>query len=233
MCTRYLLLRNAQRLAAGLGVERTPDIGPRYNAAPRQSLPIVRRERRGAKREAVLARWGLEPPAGRASARGPLVNARAETAATRPTFREAFRTRRCLVPADGFYEWERTGGTPLPWLFTPAETDELLLLGGLWAPAATADGAAEDAFTLLTTVPNALVAPLHDRMPVLIPAGAAEAWLDPATPSTALEPLLVPWPAARLHARPVHPRLNRVGCDEPGCLDAPPPCSRQLDLGLG
>ena len=233
MCTRYLLRRPAE-LAAKLGLRSAPAVRPRFNAAPRQRLPIVRRERAETGREAVLARWGF---AGEAAGRAPLINARAETAASKTTFQDSFRRRRCVVPADGFYEWERTGGTPLPWLFEPAEPDELLLLGGLWRESGD-DGApaeAETVFVVLTTAPNALVAPLHDRMPVLVPATALDDWLDPATPPGRLAELLAPRPATSLRAKPVHPRLNKVTCDDRSCLEPPPAAAlaRQLDLGLG
>lgn len=230
MCTRFLLLRNAKALAAELGLVDAPETAPRYNAAPRQLLPIVRRgSAKSARREAVLARWGFEPErTGEAAAnRAPLINARAETAAEKPTFRESFRVRRCVVPADGFYEWERTGGGQQPWLFEPANKGELLLLAGLWV------AAAETEFAVLTTTPNALVAPLHHRMPVLIPTDTLDAWLDPTTPPARVAELLAPWPAQRMRARPVHPRLNKVTCDEPACLEPPPAVLRQLDLGLG
>ena len=229
MCTRYLLLRNARALAAELGLVDAPEIPPRYNAAPRQLLPIVRRGRTGGPgREALLARWGFAPdPVAVGPGRTALINARAETAAEKPTFRDAFRARRCVVPADGFYEWERTAGGPQPWLFEPAAGRSLLLLAGLW----TVEGA-ECAFVVLTTPPNALVAPLHHRMPALLPAPAVDSWLDPATPAERLAALLAPWPATLMRARPVHPRLNKVACDEPGCLEPPPATVRQLDLSL-
>jgi putative SOS response-associated peptidase YedK len=228
MCTRYLLLRRAKALAAALGLDNAPDIAPRYNAAPRQALPIVRHKRSVTKREATLVRWGFEPSGGADGvARGPLINARAETAAERPSFRDSFRTRRCAVPADGFYEWEHTGAGPMPWLFEPASGDELLLFAGLWT------ATPETAFTILTTGPNALIAPFHDRMPALIPLAALDEWLDPATPPPRLAQLLAPWPAEALRARPVHPRLNKATCDEPACLEPPPVTLRQLDLGFG
>lgn len=233
MCTRYLLRRSAE-LAAKLGLPAAPAVPPRFNAAPRQRLPIVRRDPTMTRPAAVLARWGFTDETG---GRAPLINARAETAAAKPTFQDSFRRRRCVVPADGFYEWERTGGTPLPWLFEPAEPDELLLLGGLWRESGDEGGTdgREAAFVVLTTTPNALVAPLHDRMPVLVPATALEAWLDPATPADRLVGLLAPRPAASLRARPVHPRLNKVTCDDASCLEPPPAAAlaRQLDLGLG
>ncbi|MFT3830922.1 MAG: SOS response-associated peptidase [Opitutaceae bacterium] len=230
MCTRFLLLRNAKALAAELGLVGVPEVGPRYNAAPRQLLPIVRRRSaKAAEREAVLARWGFgsKLPSEGAAGRAPLINARAETAAEKPTFRESFRLRRCVVPADGFYEWERTGGGQQPWLFESADKGELLLLAGLWTETADTE------FAVITTMPNTLVAPLHHRMPALIPTGSLDAWLDPATSLARVADLLTPWPAEQMRARPVHPRLNKVTCDEPACLEPPPNVLRQLDLGLG
>lgn len=232
MCTRYLLLRPAAKLGAALGIPDFPSSSPRYNAAPRQALPVVRRETGSRRREAALLRWGLVPAwAPTPATAAPLINARAESAAGKPAFRDAFRHRRCAMPADGFYEWQRTAAGPMPWLFEHASGD-LLLLAGLWEP--HVDPAADPAgsFAVLTTAPNALVAPVHDRMPALLPVAALDEWLDAATPPARLAQLLAPCPAERLRVRPVHPRLNNVANDDASCLEPPPP-ARQLDLGIG
>ena len=232
MCTRYLLVRPATALAAALGVDEVPLPKPRYNAAPRQPLPVVRRRPSAPGREVATLRWGLVPAWSPTPERPALLlNARAETLAAKPAFRDAFRQRRCLVPADGFYEWQRTPGGPMPWLFEHTGAD-LLLLAGLWERWSGPGAEPFESFALVTTTPNPLVAPFHDRMPVILPPAHAEAWLDPATPPARLESLLVPFPAAALRARPVHPRLNNVAHDDPACL-APPPPVAQLDLGLG
>jgi putative SOS response-associated peptidase YedK len=229
MCTRYLLLRSVEQLAAATGVARFPHLSPRYNAAPGQPLPVVRR--RGGKREASLLRWGLVPAwADRPRTAAPLVNARAESAADKPAFREPFRSRRCLVPADGFYEWQPTPHGPMPWLFQPVD-DSLLCFAGLWETW-TAPGAQPlETFAILTTAPNALVAPIHHRMPAILAPDSYDAWLDADTPSQRLQPLLVACAPSLLRARAVHPRLNHVAHDDPDCLAPPPPTpAYQLDL---
>ncbi len=221
----------SRRPPAALGIPAFPSSPPRYNAAPRQALPIVRRETGSRRREAALLRWGLVPAwSPTSAAASPLINARAESAAEKPAFRDAFRHRRCAVPADGFYEWQRTPAGPMPWLFEHAAGD-LLLFAGLWESHVDPEADPAGSFAVLTTAPNTLVAPLHDRMPALLPVAALHEWLDAATPPARLMQLLVPCTADRLRARPVNPRLNHVAHDDPSCLDAPP--DQQLDLGLG
>ncbi len=236
MCTRYLLRRPAAELAAALGVPEFPSPLPRYNAAPQQRLPVVRRRPDARQREATTLRWGLVPGWSPTPATPTLlVNARAETAATKPAFRDALRHRRCLVPADGFYEWQRTAAGPRPWLFEH-RGGELLLLAGLWERWAGPRAEPFESFAVLTTAPNTLVAPIHDRMPVLIRAAAIDEWLDPLTAPARLAALLAPAPAEELRTRPVHPRLNNTAHDDPACLAPPPPsptATMQLDLGLG
>lgn len=238
MCTRFMLRRPAAEIAAALGVTDFPGPLPRFNAAPRQRLPVLRAAAspRGTAREVVLARWALVPAWSPTPVTATaLVNARAETAATKPAFRDAFRQRRCAIPADGFFEWKRGAGGPMPWLFEYRD-HELLLLAGLWERWQGPGAEAFDSFALLTTSPNAAVAPLHDRMPVLLPAAALDRWLAPTTPPETLAPLLHPCPAELLHARPVNPRLNNVAHDDETCLAPPPPFDperlHQLDLGL-
>ena len=236
MCTRYLLLRPAAKLGAALGIPDFPSSSPRYNAAPRQALPVVRRETGSRRREAALLRWGLVPAwAPTPATAAPLINARAESAAEKPAFRDALRQRRCAVPADGFYEWKRTAHGPMPWLFEHA-TGGLLLLAGLWERWAGAGAEPLESFAVLTTAPNALVAPLHDRMPALIPVDALDEWLDAATPPARLAQLLAPCPESWLRTRAVNPRLNNVANDDASCLAPPPPLpptAHQLDFGIG
>jgi len=232
-----MLRRPGNEVAALLGLDAFPASGPRYNAAPGQSLPLVRHSRQPArKREAAVLRWGLVPAWSPTPATPTLlINARAESAAGKPAFRDALRHRRCAVPADGFYEWKRTGQGPMPWIFEHSAGD-LLLLAGIWERWAGAGAEPLESFAVLTTTPNSLVAPLHDRMPALIPADALDEWLDAATPPARLAQLLAPCPETWLRTRAVNPRLNNVANDDASCLDAPPPAPpavRQLDLGIG
>ncbi len=237
MCTRYLIRRAAADVARATGVDTFPLPHPRYNAAPKQTLPIVRKGAGSAAREAALLQWGLVPawnPSRQTS--GLLINARAETITEKPSFRAAFRHRRCVAPADGFYEWKPTATGPRPWLFEPNDPEALLLLAGVWERWEKVDAAPLESFALITTTPNAAVEPFHDRMPCLIPAEQLDAWLDPHTPEPVLRRLLQPCNAELLRCRPVHPRLNDVRIDDPSCLDtAPPlpPTDHQLALGIG
>lgn len=235
MCSRYLLIRGRESLARSLGLKKFPEGKPRYNVAPTQRMPVVRRDEAGERTVAEL-RWGLIPgwsrgPAQQASV---LTNARAETVADKPAFREAFQRRRCLVPADGFYEWRKRGDRRWPFLFARAD-GEPAVFAGLWERWC-ADGAEPlESFTIVTTAPNALVGELHDRMPVLLPAEAQEAWLAPRTKPAELAALLVAFPAEAMARRAVHPRVNVSSYDAPDVLEAPPvepPEPEQLGLGF-
>jgi putative SOS response-associated peptidase YedK len=228
MCCRYTLQRPAAEIAKLLHVPSVSHPQPRYNVAPTQNMPVVLHTAAGG-RQAVSIRWGLSTSAG-----GLLVNARSETAAEKPAFRNSFRMRRCVVPADGFYEWQRSPDGPLPWLFAPAN-GEMLMFAALWdtlASSGTAD--ATQAFTILTTAPNSVVAAFHDRMPAILSSEDVTGWLDPASTTTCLAALLKPAPASLLRPRAVHPRLNHTSNDDEACLAQPPaPRQGQLELGLG
>jgi putative SOS response-associated peptidase YedK len=186
---------------------------PRYNLAPGDQHWIVRRG--GAGRLLVPARWGFPTATSRL-----LINARVETAARVPTFRDAFRTRRCLVPADGFYEWRRQDGRRLPIWYHHAD-DRLLLMAGLFT-STLGPGVPRPAFTILTMPANDVVAPTHDRMPVVLSPDAARAWLedprfDPSAPAA--------WGGFGhdLLATPVSTRVNAASYDGPECLAPPQP----------
>jgi putative SOS response-associated peptidase YedK len=220
MCSRYMLVSPADLLAKATGMRVFPLVNPRYNAAPTQSLPVVRNA--GAGRESAIMRWGLVPSWSRkGKMKSVLINARSESVSQKPAFRDAFRRRRCLVPADGFFEWKHAGRDRNPWLFEPAD-GEPITFAGLWETwTAGADGALES-FTILTTTPNEVVADFHNRMPVILPAAARDAWLADDAGEDALMSLLVPVSAGALRARPVNPRLNSVANDDAACIEPPP-----------
>jgi putative SOS response-associated peptidase YedK len=215
MCGRFTLTTtDLDGLARELGAELDPAFKrpwrPRFNVAPGDAHVIVRGEAGG--RLLREARFGF------ASRQGELaINARAESAAVKPTFREAWRTRRCAVPADGFYEWSGPKGARRPrWLHRP--DGRPLLFAALWRPSET--GAPE--FAILTVGANADVRALHDRMPAILAEGALDAWLDgPLPPALA--------PEGTLAAREVSARVNSVRNDDPDCL-APPSADPQLPL---
>jgi putative SOS response-associated peptidase YedK len=219
MCCRYTLTDQQvlQALAAQLGIGVDIDLSTlpaRYNAAPRDVMPVVIHE---AGPKLRLLRFGLDAPTGGRTA--PLVNARAETLLDRPSFREAARHRRCLVPADGFYEWEKQGRSRLPHYFTLADRRPFFL-AGLWQPAAT--DVTAGSFCVVTTTANAMLAPLHGRMPVLLGPNSGPAWLgDTPLPPPQLARLCRPLPAAMLAGRRATSRVNNARYKAADCL-APP-----------
>lgn len=218
MCGRYSITQPVDALARIYGFLERLNLPPRYNAAPTQELPVVRAGADG-RRHLVLLRWGLIPSWAEDAAIGSrLINARAETVATKPAFRDSFRRRRCLVPADGFYEWQAVPGarTKRPWRIHPADGGPFAF-AGLWARWEGADGTAES-FTILTTEADAVVAPIHRRMPVILAPETFAAWLSPATGPAAAQALLAAAPPPRLTAYPVRPIVNSPANDIPDCL---------------
>jgi putative SOS response-associated peptidase YedK len=230
MCGRFTLTSTPEQLARRFGLDAPPSVAPRYNIAPGQDVLAVRAGAEG-DRGASLLRWGLVPawsdPASGAAG-GPLINARSETAATRPAFRDAFRARRCIVPANGFYEWANRGDFRQPYWIAPADGG-LWGIAGLWERWIDSSGARLETCALLTTAANAQIAELHDRMPAILAPDAYAAWLDPAQEGAALAELLAPYPSA-LAARPVGTRVNCVDNDDAALLDAVPEPPRQPSL---
>jgi putative SOS response-associated peptidase YedK len=235
MCGRFTLSTPAERLAELFGLDEVPSLAPRYNIAPSQGAPAVRLTAEG-KRHLELLHWGLVPSWAKELSVGyRMINARAETAAEKPAFRKAMRERRCLVLADGFYEWQKRGrGRKQPWYIALKDRRPFAFAGlwERWHPPA-AEGATEAApvlqsCTLLTTQPNALVAELHDRMPVILQPGDYDAWLDPAERDPEkLKPLLRAFPAEEMVAFEVSSRVSSPVNDDPGCC-APLPTVESL-----
>jgi putative SOS response-associated peptidase YedK len=203
----------AEELRARVWAEGAPPYKPRYNVAPTQLHWIVRED--AGERVLLPAGWGFQSRGGRL-----LINARSETAASKPSFRHAFRDRRCAVVADGFYEWTGPAKARRPLWFHPPDGG-LLLLAGLWED----EGEAPPRFTVLTTDANEVVAQAHDRMPVLLPPERLDVWLREAD-----QDLLVPAPPESLQVREVSPRVNAVANDDPDCLGPPPKRTEQLNL---
>lgn len=218
MCGRYLLADPEAVFVDLFGIDPPPGVGPRYNIAPTQDAPLVRR--RDGSREAAVLRWGLIPHWARdADIGNRLINARSETAAEKPSFRDAFRRRRCLVPTDGFYEWEKVDGGKQPWVIRMAEGGGFAL-AGLWETWREADDRSIDTFTILTGDPNEVVARVHDRMPVIVARERFDLWLDPdVSDPEALRPVLRPYPASGMDAYPVSRRVNNPSNDDPGCVE--------------
>ena len=241
MCGRYSLSTAAELVEEVFGVDVPEELAPRWNIAPSEPAPVVRPAEDGGRRLDLLP-WGLLPEPSARGAGGSsrdggehttthrkrlLVNARSETAATLPAFRDSFRARRCLVPADGFYEWGPgpQGRRPHQVRFRDRR---LFALAGLWSRREARGKPPLESFVILTCQPSELVRPLHDRMPVILPPEAWEEWLR-GRDTAALQALLVPWEGAELEAVPVSSYVNRAGNEGPECLaPSAPPAQRRL-----
>jgi putative SOS response-associated peptidase YedK len=214
MCGRFTLTASGEEVAELFGLDGAPILSPRYNIAPSQHVSVVRLEADGARRLSELT-WGLRAP-GALEGDRPFINARAETAGQRVAFRDAFAERRCLVLASGFFEWEGTGKKRQPWYVRRAD-GRPFAIAGLWEPSVPPEGRAT--CTLLTTRPNELIAPIHDRMPVILRPEDAASWLDPARRTAAeLQPLLRAFPAPALTAYRVGFAVNNAKFDDPSCI---------------
>ena len=228
MCGRYTLRTplNVLMRQFNLSAQTEWQLPLRYNIAPTQTVAVILATEQG--RELEMMRWGLIPSwAKKASEGARMINARAETVASTPAFRSSFTKRRCILPADGFYEWDRAGGTKQPYLLRPPE-DGVLAMAGVWAVwKDPATGLWVPSAAVITTEANGAVGRIHDRMPVLLPRDAWARWLDPATPDPSeLLGLLVPAPDDVLALIPVSKAVNNVRNDSPDLLiplaDLPP-----------
>lgn len=218
MCSRYNLTSPAEAVRAAFDLPAIDSFPPRYNIAPTQPVGIIRRSYSGA-REFHLVRWGLIPGWVKDPRKlSTLINARAETAPDKPSFRGALRHRRCLVPANGYYEWSGPPRARTPHLFRPTNGG-LMALAGLAEHWLGADGSELETMTILTVAANRRVAPIHDRMPVILSPEHFDLWLDcrPGDANPVL-PLLRPAPDDALECVPVSPDLNNVANEGPGLL---------------
>jgi len=215
MCGRYVISLTLDQLNTLFEIDDRINLAPNWNAAPTQSLPIVRRGRSGDMRLTEV-RWGLTPHWSKTGPEGakPLINARSETAAEKPTFRQALERRRALVPADGFYEWSKTQSGKQPWFITRTDNAPMVF-AGLWER--WGEGAQKiDTFAILTTAANADIANLHHRSPVIIEHSQFADWLDPDVDPQAF--LTSPADGA-LTARKVSPRVNKVAQNDAALLN--------------
>jgi putative SOS response-associated peptidase YedK len=213
MCGRYAVTSAPEAIRALFGYPEQPNFPPRYNIAPTQPIAIVRLVEK--KRQFALVRWGLLP----AWVKDPknsslLINARGESLTDKPAFQAAMKRRRCLIPADGFYEW--TGSKSRRPFLLRARKRGLIAFAGIWECWRDREGAEIDTVAILTCAANATVTPLHNRMPVVLPADAFEAWLDCAgTEAEAALALLQPTPDDLLEAIEIDPKINDSRHDEP------------------
>jgi putative SOS response-associated peptidase YedK len=198
-----------------------PNLAPRFNAAPTDSLAVVRFNPQTRIRTLGLLRWGLVPQWAKDPSSGPkAINARSETIATNGLFRDAFERRRCLVPADGFYEWQKCDGSTQPYAIVPAEGG-LFAFAGLWERWKNPqDGSILRSFTIVTGKPNRRCAPIHDRMPAILLPSAWRLWLGEieAGPAALLD-LLRPYPEELMQAYPIGPRVGNVRNDDSSLLE--------------
>jgi putative SOS response-associated peptidase YedK len=223
MCGRFALRTSVPEIARLLGIEGpVPAFTPRYNIAPTQKVPVCIAAAND-ERQLVPMRWGLIPHwASDARFGARTINARAETVAVKPAFRAAFRRRRCLVPADGYYEWRSAKPRKQPY-FIHLRDDAAFCFAGLWETwEDTAEGRI-DSFTVITTEANELSTPVHPRMPVILPTSAYDIWLDPTLHAReALEPLLQPYPSTAMALYPVSTRVHAPANDDPSCVEPLP-----------
>ena len=215
MCGRFTIVPTID-FSERFGLPAGTAMPPRYNVAPGQEVPVLVRD--GANRLVPMT-WGFLPPAGKDPAGGrPMINARAETLLSRPSFRDAAMSRRCLVPASGFYEWRREGRRKVPFYIRLKEAP-VFAFAGIYDPGTGPSGCGCATFAVITTTPNELVAPLHDRMPAILPRDREADWArpGPVAPSD-LGALLVPFPAPEMEAYPVSSAVNDPQNDGPGLI---------------
>jgi len=214
MCGRYSLLAPKKAVQRLFGcVTSAINFSPRYNIAPSQIAPVVTRHNDGAQ-NLKLMRWGLAPSwSTSTNNRYSLFNARVETVATKRTYRDAYRERRCLVPADGFYEWKKQGNIKEPYRIS-LTNKKIFAFAGLWERRDNGATSPIDSFTILTTSANSLISPIHARMPVILPTEAQTDWLS----GSELEPLLSPYPAENMTTYPLDPYVNDARHDDLKCL---------------
>jgi putative SOS response-associated peptidase YedK len=225
MCGRFARKSTQEVLAEwfDLQLEDMPWFAPSYNVAPQSTQPVVRLGRDSLRREMALLRWGLVPFWSKdAKIAYSTINARSEEVASKPAFREALKRRRCLIPADAFYEWQRLEPkTKRPFAFALASGEPYAFAGlwESWRPREQADAPPLETFTILTTDPNQLMVPVHNRMPVILEPKDYDRWLDPGDPTRPPIDLLRPYPAERMKAWPVSDRVGNMRNNEPGLLE--------------
>ena len=233
MCGRYTLTSAPEAIRALFRYTEQPNFPPRYNVAPTQPIAIVRLV--DGKRHFALVRWGLLP----SWVKDPktfslLINARGESAAEKPAFRAAMKRRRCLIPADGFYEWQKAGERKRPF-FVRAKDDAPLAFAGLWESWQGPNGEEMETAAIVTTQANKTLAPIHERMPVIVPPEAFDLWLDTANVDTKTAAVLIsPARDNLLEAYEISTAVNRVANDNPKLIEPvaanaapePPPAKR-------
>lgn len=227
MCGRYALYGPVSRIRDLFDADIDdvpPEWGPRYNVAPMQFVPVIRQRPTG-ERVVHLLRWGLVPSWSRdESIATKLINARGETLADKPSFRSAFKSRRCIIPVSGFYEWKQAAGGKQPYYIQPSYGGQFDL-AGLWERWTTPEGERLDTFTIVTTEANDAIRNLHARMPVILRPEDYGLWLDKETALERVQQLIAPFPVELIRITPVSKAVGNVGNEGPGLIvpTGPPP----------
>jgi len=231
MCGRYRLSRRKEVIEEYFNTDSwDDDWSPRYNIAPRQLVPVVRQKPKEPVRVVSLVRWGLIPSWAKDASVAGTINARSETASTKPAFSDPLKFRRCLIPADGFYEWKRALGSKQPYCFEVGN-GEMFAFAGLWDRWRSANGDWIRSCSILTTTPNAVTSAVHDRMPVILDRDDYDVWLDPGMNNgDVVSQLLKPYEAHGMRAYPVSTRINHVANDDSECSARIEPTQTQSQL---
>jgi putative SOS response-associated peptidase YedK len=220
MCGRFVINLSPDLVAKVFGLAEVPDLSPRYNVAPSQSIPVIREAADGSRRLSMM-RWGLVPAWAKEVGEG-LINARSETVNEKPSFRQAFRQRRCILVASAFYEWQKVDNAKLPYCIRMADGAPMPF-AGIWETWRSPEGQVLETCAILTTNANATVAPIHDRMPVILHPDEIGLWLDREVHEVEkLAELFMPYPADRLEAYRVSTLVNSPANDTSACIEPSP-----------
>ena len=215
MCGRFVLVADPNVIQQAFDLQSSPvDFGPRYNIAPTQYAPVITNE---APKQLSMYKWGLIPSWAKDESVGnKMINARADGVADKPSYRSAFKRRRCIVPASGFYEWQKGAGKSKTPMYIHLKDDDLFAMAGLWEVWHDASGSEIRTFTIITTDANEFMAPIHDRMPVILHKSDYDLWLDPGeVPAAKLQPLLRGYEASKMTAYEVSKAVNTPSIDDP------------------
>jgi putative SOS response-associated peptidase YedK len=221
MCGRYTLHHTLKEIEERFGVEAIEElISPRYNIAPSQTVPVIRRAQLGEDlREMAGCKWGLIPYWAKDPKIGNnLINAKAETIADKPSFKQAFARRRCLIPADGFFEWKKRGKEPSQPIYVRKRGGGLFAFAGLWEEWKTPEGETLESCTIITVEPNELISKIHHRMAAILNPDDEATWIDPQSKIDDLPRLLRPYESDDLEAIPVSRAVNSPAHNSPDCI---------------
>ena len=220
MCGRFILTSPGKDMQDQFELQHEPELTPRYNIAPTQMVLVVRFDQETTVKQFEMLKWGLVPFWAKDASIGPrLINARCETLGQKPAYRAAFKSRRCLIPTNGFYEWMKEKEKKQPYLIRLAD-ESLFALAGLWEHWKGPDGAIIESCTVITTEANDLLRPIHDRMPVIIPKNDYDSWLNPEMlGQETFQSLLQPYPSHEMVFFPVNPKVNKATYENPDCIE--------------